>query len=182
MFVDVTFPISSYKTFVYKIPKSFRDGIDIGIRVKVPFRNSEAQGYITEIKTTTKYQGKIKPVLQILDKKPVFSKNLWELVLWMSNYYLTPKGFSEKARLTGEYLKQGFQLFRLSRSQIAEIMKICESQGFKRLVLVGATDITEIAILCAQEFDLDVIGVLVEKAQDIRFGNVVVTDLSLIHI
>ena len=92
MFVDVTFPISSYKTFVYKIPKSFRDGIDIGIRVKVPFRNSEAQGYITEIKTTTKYQGKIKPVLQILDKKPVFSKNLWELVLWMSNYYLTPKG------------------------------------------------------------------------------------------
>ncbi len=92
MFVDVTFPISSYKTFVYKIPKSFRDGIDIGIRVKVPFRNSEAQGYITEIKTTTKYQGKIKPVLQILDKKPVFSKNLWKLVLWMSNYYLTPKG------------------------------------------------------------------------------------------
>ena len=92
MFVDVTFPISSYKTFVYKIPKSFRDGIDIGIRVKVPFRNSEAQGYITEIKTTTKYQGEIKPVLQILDKKPVFSKNLWKLVLWMSNYYLTPKG------------------------------------------------------------------------------------------
>jgi len=92
MFVDVTFPISSYKTFVYKIPKSFRDGIDIGIRVKVPFRNSEAQGYITEIKTTTKYQGKIKPILQILDKKPVFSKNLWKLVLWMSNYYLTPKG------------------------------------------------------------------------------------------
>ena len=39
-------------------------------------------------------------------------------------YYLTPKGFSEKARLTGEYLTQGFQLFRLSRSQIVEIMKI----------------------------------------------------------
>ena len=63
-------------------------------------------------------------------------------------YYLTPKGFSEKARLTGEYLSQGFQLFRLSRSQIVEIMEDCENQGLKKIVLVGATDITEIAILC----------------------------------
>ena len=94
-------------------------------------------------------------------------------------YYLTPKGFSEKARLTGEYLTQGFQLFRLSRGQIVEIMKICESQGFHKLVLFGATDITEIAILCAQEFDLEVIGVLVESAQEIRYGNVRVThDIS----
>jgi len=92
MFVDVTFPISSYKTFVYKIPKSFRDRIQVGIRVKVPFRNSEAQGFITEIKVSTKYQGKIKPILEIVDKKPVFSQDLWKLVLWMSNYYLTPKG------------------------------------------------------------------------------------------
>ena len=92
MFVDVTFPISSYKTFVYKIPKIFRDGIQIGIRVKVPFGNSEAQGFITEIKASTKFQGKIKPILEIVDKKPVFSQNLWKLVSWMSNYYLTPKG------------------------------------------------------------------------------------------
>ena len=92
MYVDVTFPISSYKTFVYKIPKSFRNGIKVGIRVKAPFRNSEAQGFVTEIKTSTKYEGRIKSILGIIDKEPVLSKNLWELVSWMSNYYFTPKG------------------------------------------------------------------------------------------
>ena len=93
-------------------------------------------------------------------------------------YYLTPKGFSEKARLTGEYLSQGFQLFRLSRSQIIEIMEDCENQGLKKIVLVGATDITEIAILCAQEFDLGISGILVDNDQEAEFGSIrVVNDI-----
>ena len=92
MFVDVTFPISSYKTFVYKIPKSLINGIQVGIRVRVPFRNSVALGFVTNIKKSTDYQGEIKAIIEIVDKKPIFSQNLWKLVLWMSNYYLTPKG------------------------------------------------------------------------------------------
>ena len=93
-------------------------------------------------------------------------------------YYLTPKGFSEKARLTGEYLSQGFQLFRLSRRHIVEIMEDCENQGLKKIVLVGATDITEIAILCAQEFDLGISGILVDNDQEAEFGSIrVVNDI-----
>ena len=53
MFVDVTFPISSYKTFVYKIPKSLINGVQVGIRVRVPFRNSVALGFVTNIKKST---------------------------------------------------------------------------------------------------------------------------------
>ena len=92
MFVDVTFPISSYKTFVYKIPKSLINGIQVGIRVRVPFRNSVALGFVTNIKKSTDYQGEIKAIIEIVDKKPIFSQKLWKLVLWMSNYYLAPKG------------------------------------------------------------------------------------------
>tara|TARA_Y100001968_G_scaffold81191_3_gene72347 strand:- start:3974 stop:4603 length:630 start_codon:yes stop_codon:yes gene_type:complete len=93
-------------------------------------------------------------------------------------YYLTPKGFSEKARLTGEYLSQGFQLFRLSRSQLVQIMEDCENQGLKKIVLVGAGDITEIAILCAQEFDLGISGILVDNDQEAEFGSIrVVNDI-----
>ena len=93
-------------------------------------------------------------------------------------YYLTPKGFSEKARLTGEYLSQGFQLFRLSRSQIVEIMEDCENQGLKKIVLVGATDITEIAILCAQEFDLGISGILGDNDDEAEVGSIrVVNDI-----
>ena len=92
MFVDVTFPISSYKTFVYKIPKSLINGVQVGIRVRVPFRNSVALGFVTNIKKSTHYQGEIKAIIEIVDKKPIFSQKLWKLVLWMSNYYLAPKG------------------------------------------------------------------------------------------
>ena len=36
MFVDVTFPISSYKTFVYKIPKSLINGVQVGYALESP--------------------------------------------------------------------------------------------------------------------------------------------------
>ncbi len=92
MFVDITFPISSFKTFVYKIPIELKSKIQIGIRVKVHFRNSEADGFVIKIKETTKYKGEVKPILKIVDEKPLFSKSLWKLIVWMSNYYLSPIG------------------------------------------------------------------------------------------
>ena len=36
-------------------------------------------------------------------------------------YFLTPKGFSEKSRLTAEYLSQGLKFFRAARMQLMEI-------------------------------------------------------------
>jgi len=43
-------------------------------------------------------------------------------------YYLTPRGFAEKSRLTAEYLSQGFQFFRLVRNQMADIFEICQNR------------------------------------------------------
>ena len=108
-------------------------------------------------------------------------------------YYLTPEGFSEKARLTTEYLTQGFQLFRLSRNQLLEILKKCESLKHKKIILYGLSDIAEIAVLCAQEFDLEIVGIIdgnspVKKYSNINilkkldkglnFDSVVVTDTN----
>ena len=36
-------------------------------------------------------------------------------------YYLTPKGFTEKSRLTAEFLTQSFHLFRRARTESAEL-------------------------------------------------------------
>src|SRR3954467_10307810 len=50
-------------------------------------------------------------------------------------YYLTPQGFTEKARLTVEYLAYSFSLFRRARSEYSGLIKSASTQGFTRIVL-----------------------------------------------
>lgn len=66
-------------------------------------------------------------------------------------YYLTPQGFSEKARLTAEFLAFSFTAFREARSQCSVLMDEVVARGWQSIALMGASDIAEIAILCALE-------------------------------
>lgn len=75
-------------------------------------------------------------------------------------YYLTPRGFAEKTRLTGEYLSQGFQFFRLARFQLKTIFKNCQNKGWNNVAFHGLTDITEIAFLTISEFDIKAKGIV----------------------
>jgi hypothetical protein len=56
-------------------------------------------------------------------------------------YYLTPQGFSEKSRLTIEYLSSTFSLFRKSQGGIKEeygrIFERARALGFQRVALAG---------------------------------------------
>lgn len=72
-------------------------------------------------------------------------------------YYLTPKGFSEKSRLTAEYLTLSFNFFRDARAQCAALLDTAARQGWRRVVLVGAGELAEIAILSASESPLAVV-------------------------
>ena len=42
-------------TFTYKVPKELENSIEIGKRVKVPFRNKNIEGFILDIKNNTIY-------------------------------------------------------------------------------------------------------------------------------
>lgn len=71
-------------------------------------------------------------------------------------YYLTTTGFLEKSRLTAEFLSQSFNLFRYGRSETTRLFNLCLSHGWRKVVLIGATDFAEIAILGTTEIDIDV--------------------------
>ena len=71
-------------------------------------------------------------------------------------YYLTPKGFMEKSRLTAEFLTQSFNLFRYAREETARLYDQCAANDWQRLLLIGASDFTEIAIFGVQDAGLDV--------------------------
>jgi len=94
-------------------------------------------------------------------------------------YYLTPQGFVEKAKLTSEYLTQGFQFFRQARNQCSEIFEVCEENGWNRAALHGLTDIAEIAVLCAANNYIEIIGI-VDKSSELKDygGAPIVQDFS----
>ena len=75
-------------------------------------------------------------------------------------YYLTPQGFSEKSRLTLEYLSSSFSLFRKAKEEYGRIFDRAHDLGFERIVLAGKSDLCEIAILCAMDSSVSVVAVV----------------------
>lgn len=74
-------------------------------------------------------------------------------------YYLTPKGFSEKSRLTARYLTDSLRLYRRASEEYTAIFRSCAADGDRRVLLCGASELAEIAAVRAREFDVEIIGV-----------------------
>ena len=92
MFAEVAFPIRSFQTFTYSISAKHISLIVVGTRVSVPFRNKIIQGIVVKIKKKNSYPGSIKRIIEPVDKVQVITSPLWELITWVSNYYMTPIG------------------------------------------------------------------------------------------
>lgn len=74
-------------------------------------------------------------------------------------YYLTPMGFAEKARLTGEFLTTSLTLFRQSGNSYSSILESATDRGDRRVLFVGLSDLTEIAYMRSLQSNVDVVGV-----------------------
>ena len=92
MFAEVALPIRSFQTFTYSIPNEYASDVVIGTRVSVPFRNKTIQGIVVNIKKTNSYLGSLKKIIEPVDKVQVVTPPLWELINWVSKYYMTPIG------------------------------------------------------------------------------------------
>lgn len=96
-------------------------------------------------------------------------------------YYLTPNGFAEKSRLTVEYLSSSFSFFRRAREDCSSVLKIARSRGWNRVVLVGVSDLAEIATICALEEGITIVAVVDANATSDRFvGTLVVHALEAV--
>ncbi len=97
-------------------------------------------------------------------------------------YYLTPKGFSKKTRLTAEYLSSSFGFFRKARRQCSEMLETCANAGWRHVALAGAGDLCEVMTLCAADTPVELVGILDEGFASDRFSGLSVvsrlTELS----
>lgn len=79
-------------------------------------------------------------------------------------YYVTPKGFSEKSRLTAQYLARSFHFYRDARDQCGQLLGAAAAAGWHRIALAGEGELAEIALLVALKHPVEVVGILSARA------------------
>jgi hypothetical protein len=111
-------------------------------------------------------------------------------------YYVTPRGFAEKSRLTVKYLSYSFSFFRSAKSDCAAVLAAAEALGCERVVLAGVSEVAEIAIICAIEGNVEIVA-LVDRSSPLvqfvgrpvlkgfdkapSFDGIIVTDINAPH-
>jgi DNA-binding MarR family transcriptional regulator len=78
-------------------------------------------------------------------------------------YYLTPKGFTEKTRLTYHLLQDYTRIYREARTNFNQLFHDLEKKGVKNIIFAGADEVAEIAYITLQETGLKLVGVVDEK-------------------
>lgn len=79
------------KLFTYLIPTNFREKIEIGMRVLVPFGrgNKLLEGIILNIKNSIDFQSsRLKKIVNLVDDSSTISKDMLKLSEWMKEEYL----------------------------------------------------------------------------------------------
>ena len=86
-------------------------------------------------------------------------------------YYLTPKGFAEKTKLTYDLLHDYTRIYREARRNFKQLFRELEASGLKTVVFAGSDEVAEIAYITLQETNLELIGIVdSEITKDKFFG------------
>ncbi len=94
-------------------------------------------------------------------------------------YYLTPKGFLEKSQLVASYLVRSFDFFRSARASCEVTLSNAVALGCKRIGLVGASELTEIAVIVATEIDIQIVAIIDNAITKPRFAGIqVIADIA----
>jgi DNA-binding MarR family transcriptional regulator len=75
-------------------------------------------------------------------------------------YYVTPRGFSEKAKLTLHFLSYNIRHYTEMKKQIEKKLLDMQNKGVKRFTFYGISDEMEVAYITLQGLDMKLIGIV----------------------
>jgi len=96
-------------------------------------------------------------------------------------YYLTPKGFSEKTRLTYQLLQAYTNIYRDARRDFRKLFHDLSMSGATKVVFAGVDEVAEIAYLSLQEVDMELAGAFDDTKKGSKFFKTVVMPFHEIH-
>lgn len=86
----VALPVPMFGLFDYLCPKDLEQ---IGVRVAVPFGRQKKVGIIVSFSENSEIPAnKLRAIDKVLDEKPIFNDDIWQLLIWACNYYHSPLG------------------------------------------------------------------------------------------
>jgi DNA-binding MarR family transcriptional regulator len=86
-------------------------------------------------------------------------------------YMLTPKGFSEKARLVTDYMHRSLSLYREASSAYSDCVNQLLEQNKTTVILCGASELTEIASLWLERAGVKVKFIFDQDATKSRYAH-----------
>mgnify|MGYP001053339603 CR=1 FL=1 len=98
--IDVAVALPVHGSFTYRVPAGLGAAVEIGMRVLVPFGRRRATGYLLGPAPAAERR-EIKPLLGLLDERPIFPPQLIPLFRWAADYYLHPLGEVIQTALPG---------------------------------------------------------------------------------
>jgi DNA-binding MarR family transcriptional regulator len=75
-------------------------------------------------------------------------------------YYLTPKGFSEKTRLTYDLLQDYTRIYREAKNNLKIVFQRIQAAGMRRIIFAGSDEVAEIAYITLQDTAIKLVGVV----------------------
>jgi primosomal protein N' (replication factor Y) len=101
MYAELVFPLPFRNTFTYSVPKPIESLAKPGVRAVAPFGKRILTGFIVSTSSSTVVKENIKPLDDILDSKPIFTRRSLEFYKWVADYYLS--SFGEALKLAVPY-------------------------------------------------------------------------------
>ena len=105
MFACVSFPISSFKIFTYKIPSFLNNAVQPGTCVNAPINRKMQAGFVVSVSINSGYKGEILSIDSIRENEFHLPEELWQTLEWIARYYITPLGQVLKAAVPNSFLK-----------------------------------------------------------------------------
>ncbi|MFQ5817102.1 MAG: primosomal protein N' [Terriglobia bacterium] len=108
---EVAVPLPLPTTFTYRIPEALREQVSVGVRVRVGFRERTLVGVVTAVTSaeagevraagrgTPAAAGKLREILEVIEREPLLTPTLLALAQWMRDYYFAPPGEVLRAML-----------------------------------------------------------------------------------
>ena len=133
-FIDVVLPLPLSSVFTYALPPGLQSVVCVGSRVVVPFGAKKIYtAIVCEVHDRCPEGYEVKPILELLDRRPLLLPEQLDFWRWISDYYLCALGDVYKAALPS-----GMKLESESRVVLNEDYEGAVGLSAREQAVVGA--------------------------------------------